>query len=132
MKSLFTGIDSSSHTAVSSAQVIYSFMSVFFLSVYLQQFIVIAYIYIFFSNRSLGNLLSWIPYSVSLIPFPDSRFNVLVLPLKPALPNYSIYFISIPLSPASHIFRGPSPPSYVRFCDTRISSFIIDPHFMYS
>ena len=29
MKSLFTGIDSSSHTAVSSAHVIYSFMSFF-------------------------------------------------------------------------------------------------------
>ena len=36
MKSLFTGIDSSSHTAVSSAQVIYSFMPFsFFQSVYL-------------------------------------------------------------------------------------------------
>ena len=33
MKSLFTGIDSCSHTAVSSAQVIYSAMSL--LSVYL-------------------------------------------------------------------------------------------------
>ena len=33
MKSLFTGIDSCSHTAVSSAQVIYYVM--FFLSVYL-------------------------------------------------------------------------------------------------
>ena len=29
MKSLFTGIDSASHTVVSSAQVIYSFMSLF-------------------------------------------------------------------------------------------------------
>ena len=38
MKSLFTGIDSSSHTAVSSAQAIYSFVS-FFKSVYLFYFI---------------------------------------------------------------------------------------------
>ena len=39
MKSLFTGIDSSGHTAVSSTQLIYSFMSFFNLCIY---FIVIA------------------------------------------------------------------------------------------
>ena len=45
MKSLFTGIDSSGHTAVSSTQLIYSFMSFFNLFIY---FTVIANIYIFF------------------------------------------------------------------------------------
>ena len=44
MKSLFTGIDSSGHTAVSSTQLIYSFMSFFNLFIY---FIVIANIYFF-------------------------------------------------------------------------------------
>ena len=48
MKSLFTGIDSSSHTAVSYAQVINSFMSLFYLFI---SFFVIAN---FFLSRSLG------------------------------------------------------------------------------
>ena len=83
MKSLFTGIDSSSHTAVSSAQVIYSF----FLNLFIY-FIVIANI--FFYKSIAWSLLSRIPYSVSVIPFPfpfpflfpDSGFHVLVLPLN--------------------------------------------------
>ena len=68
MKSLFTGIDSSSHIAVSSAQVIYSF---FFLNLFFC-FIVIANI--FFYKSIAWSLLSRIPYSVSLIPlrFHDS------------------------------------------------------------
>ena len=58
IKSLFTVIDSSSDTAVSSTQLIYSFMSFFNLFIY---FIVIANIYIhfFFSNRSLGTFFHW-------------------------------------------------------------------------
>ena len=83
MKSLFTGIDSSSHTADSSAQVIYSFF--FYLFIY---FIVIANI--FFYKSITWSLLSRIPYSVSMIPvpfpdsgfrIPDSGFHVLVLPI---------------------------------------------------
>ena len=70
MKSLFTGIDSSSHTAVSSAQVIYSI----FFNHLLIYFIVIANI--FFYKSIAWSLLSPIPYSVSVIsvPFPDSMF----------------------------------------------------------
>ena len=60
MKSLFTGIDSASHTVVSSAQVIYSFISLFYLFIY---FIVIANLYFFESIA--WNLLSQIQYSVS-------------------------------------------------------------------
>ena len=76
MKSLFTGIDSSSHTAVSSAQVIYSYF--FYLFIY---FVVIANI--FFYKSTAWSLLSRIPYSVSVIPvlFSDSEFRVLVLPV---------------------------------------------------
>ena len=71
MKSLFTGIDFSRHTAVSSTQIIYSFMSLFHLFIY---FILIANIYFF---KSIAwNLLSRIPYSVSVIPFPDSGFRI--------------------------------------------------------
>ena len=79
MKSLFTGIDSSSHTAVSSAQVIYSF----FLNLFIY-FIVIANI--FFYKSIAWSLLSRIPYSFSVsvsmisVPFPDSGFRLLVLP----------------------------------------------------
>ena len=47
IKCLFTGIDSSSHAAVSSAQVIYWFLSSFFLFIYS---IVIANIHIFFKS----------------------------------------------------------------------------------
>ena len=80
----FTGIDFSSHIAVSSAQVIYSlfifhFYSCLFFYLFIY-FIVIAYI--FFFNSNAWNLLSRILYSVSVsvIPFPDSGFHVLVLP----------------------------------------------------
>ena len=69
MKSLFTGIDSSSrHSAVSPVQVIY-FSNLFL------YFIVIANIYIF-SNRSLGTFCHGFRISVSMIPFPfpDSIF----------------------------------------------------------
>ena len=59
MKSLFTGINSASHTVVSSAQVIYSFMSLFYLFIY---FIVIANTYF---ESIAWNLLSQILYSVS-------------------------------------------------------------------
>ena len=68
IKSFFTGIDSSSDTAVSSTQLIYSFMYVFF---YLfSYFFVIADI--FFFKSIAWNLLSRIPYSVSVsvISFP--------------------------------------------------------------
>ena len=66
----FTGIDSSGHTAVSSAQVIYSFFKNLFI-----YFIVIANI--FFYKSIAWSLLSRIPYSVSVIPvpFPDSCFS---------------------------------------------------------
>ena len=60
IKSLFTGIDFSSDTAVSSTQLIYYLRLFFYLFIY---FIVIADIF-FFSNRS----------------FTDSGFRVLVLP----------------------------------------------------
>ena len=59
IKSLFTGTDSSSDTAVSSTQLIYSFMSFFNLFIY---FIVIANT--FFSNRSLGTF-----FHGFLVPF---------------------------------------------------------------
>ena len=74
MKSIFTGIDSSSHTAASSAQVIYSFMS-FFKNLFIY-FIVIANI--FFYKAIAWRLLSRIPYSVSVIPvpLPDSGFRI--------------------------------------------------------
>ena len=65
MKSLFTAIDSASHTAVSSAQVIYSFMPLFHLFVY---FIVIANTFV--SNRSLGTF-----FDGFCISFPDSMFR---------------------------------------------------------
>ena len=70
MKSLFTGMDSSSHTAVSSAQVIYSFMSFLKKSVCLIYFIANMF---FFSNRSLGTFFHGfrIPFP---FPFPDSMF----------------------------------------------------------
>ena len=60
MKSLFTGINSASHTVVSSAQVIYSFMPLFYLFIY---FIVLANLYFFESIA--WNFLSQILYSVS-------------------------------------------------------------------
>ena len=75
IKSLFTGTDSSSDTAVSSTQLIYSFMSFFNLFIY---FIVIANT--FFFKSIAWNLLSRIPYSVSVslfvipFPFPDYMF----------------------------------------------------------
>ena len=60
MKSLFTGIDSASHTVVSSAEVIYSCMPLFYLFLY----------FIFIANTNFfesiaWNLLSQILYSVS-------------------------------------------------------------------
>ena len=69
MKSLFTEIYSSSHTVVSSAQVVY------FFNLFLY-FIVIANIFVF---KSIAwNLLSQISCSVSVsvipFPFPDSMF----------------------------------------------------------
>ena len=75
IKSIFTGIDSSSDTAVSSSQLIYSFVSFsFYLFIY---FIVIANIYIFQIDRlepSFTDSAFRIPYSVSV-----SGFHVLVL-----------------------------------------------------
>ena len=70
MKSLFTGIHSSSHTAVSSTQVIYSFMSFFKICL----FILLSLLY-FFSNRSLGTF-----FHGFRIPFPGTAFHILVLP----------------------------------------------------
>ena len=64
MKSVFTGIDSSSHTAVSSAQVINSFMSLFYLFI---SFFVIAN----FFFKSIAWNFSRIPF-----PFPDSGFRI--------------------------------------------------------
>ena len=64
IKCLFTGIDSSSHAAVSSAQVIYWFLSSFFLFIYS---IVIANIYLFFSNRSLETFITDSVFRVSLV-----------------------------------------------------------------
>ena len=63
IKSLFTGIDSrdTAVLAVSSTRLIYSFMSFFYLFIY---FFVIANIFFFKSIAS--NLLSRIPYSVSV------------------------------------------------------------------
>ena len=74
MKSLFTGIDSSSHTAVSSAQVIYSFCLICL-------FILLSLLTYFFTNPSLGAFLHGfrIPFP---FPFPDSGFHVLVLPVR--------------------------------------------------
>ena len=70
MKSLFTGIDSASHTAVSSTKVIYSFMSFFKICL----FILLPLLF-FFSNRSLGTF-----FQGFRIPFPGTGFHVLVLP----------------------------------------------------
>ena len=66
MKSLFTGIDSSSHTAVSSAQVINSFMSLFYLFI---SFFVIAN----FFFKSIAWNFSRIPFP---FPFPWFRFRI--------------------------------------------------------
>ena len=60
MKSVFTGIDSSSHTAVSSAQVINSFVSLLYLFI---SFFVIAN----FFFKSIAWNLSRIPFP---FPFP--------------------------------------------------------------
>ena len=68
IKSLFTGIDSSSDTAVSSSQLIYSFMTFFYLFIY---FIVITKIY-FFQTVFHG----------FRVPFPHSGFHVLALPIS--------------------------------------------------
>ena len=78
MKSLFTGIDSSSHTAVCSAQVINSLMSLFYPFIY--SFVITN---LFFFKSIAWNLLS-------RIPFPDSGFRVLVLPplYSQAMMNY--------------------------------------------
>ena len=64
--------------AVSSTHLIYSLMSFFFICL----FIFFVIVDIFFFKSIAWNLLSRIPYSVSVIlfPFPDSRFRVLVLP----------------------------------------------------
>ena len=79
IKSLVTGIVSrdTAVLAVSSTHLNYSFMSFFYLFIY---FFVTANI--FFFKSITWNLLSRIPYSVSVIPypFPDSGFYVLVLP----------------------------------------------------
>ena len=70
MKSLFTGIDSSSHTAVSSAQVIYSFFKICL-------FILLSLLTYFFTNRSLGAFFHGfrIPFPFPF-PFPDSGFRI--------------------------------------------------------
>ena len=75
MKSLFTGIYSSSESAVSSTQLIYSFTS-FLICLFI---LLSLLIYIFFKSIA-WNLLSRIPYSVIPFPFPDSGFHLLVLP----------------------------------------------------
>ena len=70
MKSLFTGIDSSSHIAVSPAQVIY-------FSNLILYFIVIANIFFFQIDRLESSVTdSVFRISVSMIPFPfpDSIF----------------------------------------------------------
>ena len=75
-------MDSSNETAVSSTQLIYSFIALYVLFNLFNYFIVIADI--FFFKSIAWNLLSRIPYSVSVIPltFPDSGCRVLVLPIK--------------------------------------------------
>ena len=88
MKSLFIRIDSSSHTAVSSAKVINSFMSLFYLFIY---FFVMAIFFFqidclepFFTDSVSVSLSVFISVSISVsvipFPFPNSRFHVLVLP----------------------------------------------------
>ena len=76
IKSLFTGIDSSSNTAVSSTQLIYSFMSFLFIC----SFILLSLLMFFFFKSIAWNLLSRIPFPF-LFPFPDSGLHVLVLPI---------------------------------------------------
>ena len=51
-----------------------------------------------------------------------SLLSILRPLLKPALPSYTIFFISLPPSPPppSLTFYGPPPPSSARFCNTRI------------
>ena len=75
MKSVFTGIDSSSHTAVSSAQVINSFVSLLYLFI---SFFVIANF--FFQVDRLepftDSVSVSVSVSVSMIPFPDSGFRI--------------------------------------------------------
>ena len=62
IKSLFTGIDSSSDTAVSSTQLTYSFMS-FFICLFILLLLLI--------NRSLGTFFHGFRIQ---FPFPDSMF----------------------------------------------------------
>ena len=86
MKSLFTGIDSSSHTAVCSAEVINSFMSLFYLFIY---FSVIAnFFQIDRLEPSFTDSVS-VSVPVSVIPFPDSGFRSLVLPVFCCKPKES-------------------------------------------
>ena len=77
IKSLFTGIDSrdTAVLAVSSTHLIYSFMSYFFIRL----FIFLSLLTFFFSNRLLGTFFHGfrIPFP---FPFPNSGFRVLVLP----------------------------------------------------
>ena len=51
-----------------------------------------------------------------------SLLSILQPLLKPALPSYTIFFISLPPPPPppSLTFYGPPPPSSARFCNTRI------------
>ena len=71
----FTGIDSSSDTAVSSTLLIYSFLSFFEICL----FILLSFLTFFFKSIA-WNLLSRNPYSISIsvpvsvIPLPDSVF----------------------------------------------------------
>ena len=72
MKSVFTGIDSSSHTAVSSAQVINSFVSLLYLFI---SFFVIAN----FFFKSIAWNLSRIPFPFPFpfpFPYPSFRFRI--------------------------------------------------------
>ena len=91
MKSLFTGMDSSSHTKVSSTQLIYSFMSFFNLFIY---FTVIANIYIYFFKSIAWNLLSRIPYSVSVSVSgsPIPRFSAAAKPTTTKMAGPTLVF----------------------------------------
>ena len=105
IKSLFSGIDFSSDTAVSSTQLIYSFLSIFFISL----FILLSLLIYIFSNRSLGTFFHefripfpWFRDSVSVSGLPIPCFSAAVLLYvlisKTATLNvHTFMYISLPL-----------------------------------
>ena len=106
-------------------------MSVFFyLFIYNNLLSLLIYIYIFQIDRLEPCFMdSVFRFLVCVAVFRIPYFSAAVETRPPQLRN--LIYLSPAFPGIPHLY-GPSPPSYVKFCDTHISSFIIDPHFMYS